>query len=164
MGPAPNLWSPNAPTACAVSGQCGGGIVVPPPSSGAQAVPRGPVQRLYWISPRAVASTPVTAASSASSASALTAWALGLAANAEANVVGLYVYAQRAGGTNQAPKFLVALNPADGGAEASRLFLRARFRNAVADLDAGTYTVTLFSQTSRGGAPIEVSSITMTVR
>ena len=161
--PGANVAAVNTATACAVSGQCGGAIVVPPPS-GAMAVPRSPVQRRFWISPRAVASTSVIPASSTSAASALTGWALGLAAKAEADVAGLYAYAHRADVADEAPKFLAALSPADGTSAGGRLFLQARFRSAVAELAAGTYTVTVFSQNRSGGAPIEVASIIMMVR
>jgi hypothetical protein len=164
--PGANVAAVNTATACAVSGQCGSVVVPPPTPSGAMAVPRTPVQRRYWISPGAATSTTVTAASATSSASALTSWTLGLAARAEANVAGLYVYAQRADGTtSDGPTFLAALSPADArSATPARLFLRARFRNAVADLKAGTYTVTVFSQSKLGGAPVEVESITIMVR
>jgi hypothetical protein len=106
----------------------------------------------------------VIPASSTSAASALTGWALGLAAKAEADVAGLYAYAHRADVADEAPKFLAALSPADGTSAGGRLFLQARFRSAVAELAAGTYTVTVFSQNRSGGAPIEVASIIMMVR
>ncbi len=155
--PGANVAAVNAATACAVSGQCGGGIGPPPPSpSGTMAVPRGPVQqRRYWISP---------GSSSMTSPSTLATWAIDIAATADAEVSGLFVYAQRADGTDE-PTFLSVLNPVEARSTPfARLVQRTRLRNAVEALGSGTYTVTAFGRSGSTTELVEVASVTLTLR
>jgi hypothetical protein len=90
-------------------------------------------------------------------------WALSLAAEAQANVKAVYLYADP--GTESADAlFLGAVSPESVGesAEESRL-ARERIRRALAKFPTGSFTIAAFAQTP-SGAPYELGTITVVIR
>ncbi len=78
--------------------------------------------------------------------SVLTAWALGPAPKAAAQVEGISVYVQFADESSEVP------------------LLRALLSQVLADLPEGTYTVAVFIESRDGRAPIEVGTVTLVIR
>jgi hypothetical protein len=91
-------------------------------------------------------------------------WALSLAAGAEANVAGVYLYANPSAPSKDEPVFLGAISPESVGVSAEESkSARDRIALSLSKFAAGSYTVAAFAQTP-SGAPHELGTITVVIR